>query len=271
LFGHKIGSAKIGVKNEFLNKISYYYTQNLKKMKKITFGVLFLAILGTSCKKSDPTPAPGETKFLTTAAGTTWNYKTSDLVGGTQTPYTLTSTDRDTTLNGRSYHVYTYSDANGSNSEYYGISGNEYYQYTELASGIPPLEMKYLVDNLNSGATWTQPLAISQTQQGVTLNFNATLRYSIVEKGSSLTIGGKTYNDLIKVKTEITNPSVSSSLPLSITVEPITQDMYAYYAPKYGLVKRNTQLKVDITIQFAGTQNVIDNNSVTEIVSSNIP
>ena len=240
-------------------------------MKKLIAGALVLAILGTSCKKDDPVPAPGDTKFLNTAPGTTWNYKTVDNQDLTETPYTLTSTNRDSVLNGRSYHVYTYNDANGSSEEYYGISGNEYYQFSELAAGLPPVEFKYLVDNVGNGTSWTQPLTISQTQQGVTLTFNATLKYTIVDKGNSVTIGSKTYDNTIKVKTDIINPSVTSSLPLPITVEPITQDVYAIYAPKYGLIKRNTRLKVDITIQLAGTQNVIDNNTTTELISSNIP
>ncbi|MFM7710291.1 MAG: hypothetical protein ACKO5C_05190 [Ferruginibacter sp.] len=240
-------------------------------MKKLIAGALVLAILGSSCKKDDPVPAPGDTKFLNTAPGTTWNYKTVDNQDLTETPYTLTSTNRDSVLNGRSYHVYTYNDANGSSDEFYGISGNEYYQFSELAAGLPPVEFKYLVDNVGAGTSWTQPLTISQTQQGVTLTFNATLKYTIVDKGNSVAIGGKTYNNTIKVKTDIINPSVTSTLPLSITVEPITQDVYAIYAPKYGLIKRNTQLKVDINIQFLGTQNVIDNNTTTELISSNIP
>jgi hypothetical protein len=47
--------------------------------------------------------------------------------------------------------------------------------------------------------------------------------------------------------------------------------VYAYYAPKYGVVKRKTRLKVDINISLVGAQNVIDNNTITELVSTNIP
>ncbi len=240
-------------------------------MKKLIAGALVLAILGTSCKKDDPVPAPGDTKFLNTAPGTTWNYKTVDNQDLTETLYTLSSTDRDTLIAGRSFHVYSYTDTSGSSNEFYNNTGNEYYQFSELAAGLPPIEFKYLVDNLNVGSTWSQPISITQVQQGVTLTFNATLKYTIVEKGNSVVLGTKTYGNTIKVKTDITNPTVSSSLPLPITVQPITQDVYAIYAPKYGLIKRNTQLKVDISIPIVGTQNVIDNNTTTELISSNIP
>jgi hypothetical protein len=241
-------------------------------MKKLIFSAISIAFLAVSCKKDTPGTPAGETKFMTTTAGSVWNYKTTDSTTLTVTPYTLTSTANDTTLNARSYHIFTYADANGSNSEYYAISGNEYYQYTELSAQLPPFEAKYLVDNINVGSTWTQPFTASQTQQGITLTLNATIKYTIEEKGASVTVNGVTYNNTIKVRTDIINPSVTSSSPfLSVSVLPITQDVYAYYAPKYGVVKRKTRLKVDINISLLGDQNVIDNNTVTELVSTNIP
>ena len=240
-------------------------------MKKLTLGCLFMTILAVSCKKTTPAGngGGGSSSYMTTTAGTSWNYETVDNAASTTTPYSLTSTSSDTTVNARVYHIFTYTDANGSSSEYYNVSGSEYYQYTQLAAQLPPLELKYLVDNVATNTSWTQPLAVSQTQSGITINFNATLKYTIVEKGTSLTVGSKTYNDVIKVKTEITNPSVSSTPSLPITIEPITQDINAYFAPKYGLIKRNFQLKVDINA-VGQIQNVIDNNTTTNLVSSSI-
>lgn len=241
-------------------------------MKKLLFSAISIALLAISCKKDTPANNAGDTKFMTTTAGSVWNYKTTDSTTLAVTPYTLTSTANDSTMNGRSYHIFTYADANGTNSEYYAISGNEYYQYTELSAQLPPFEAKYLVDNISVGSSWTQPFTASQTQQGVTLTLNATIKYTIEEKGNPITVNGVTYNNTIKVRTEITNPSVTSSSPfISVSVLPITQDVYAYYAPKYGVVKRKTRLKVDINISLVGAQNVIDNNTITELVSSNIP
>lgn len=238
-------------------------------MKKVLFMAFLGSILASSCKKSDPVTPGATDKFMTTTAGSTWNYQTIDNMTATNTPYSLTSTSSDSSINGRSYHVYTYTDSTGSSSEYYSISGNDYFQYTELSAQLPPLELKYLVDNVPVGTSWTQPLALSQTQQGVTLNFNGTLKYTVEEKGGSVTVGSTTYANTIKVRTEITNPSISSSLPLPITVEPITQNIYAYFAPKQGLVKREFQLKVDINV-LGSVQNIIDNNTSTSLISSNI-
>jgi hypothetical protein len=236
-------------------------------MKKIILGCFCLLILTISCKKNKV--GDENTSYMTTTAGTTWNYQTLDNAASTTTPYTLTSTSTDSTINARVYHVFTHTDASGSTSEYYNVSGSDYYQYTSLSAQLPPLELKYLVDNIATGTTWTQPLAVSQTQSGVTLNFNATLKYSIEEKGGSVSVAGKTYNNVIKVRTEITNPSISSSLPVPLTIEPITQNITTYFAQKYGTVKRDFQLKVDINA-LGTVQNIINQNTTTNLLSSNI-
>lgn len=237
-------------------------------MKKVLFASLFMAFLAVSCKKSSTaTPATVNSSFMSFAVGSSWNYKTTDSTG--ETPYTLTSTNVDSTFNGRTYHVFTYQDANGSNSEYYSNSGSEYYQYTQLAAQLDPFELKYLVDNVNAGTSWTQPFATTQTISGITAALNATIKNTISEKGNSFAVNGTTYNNVIKVTTEIINPTVTSVIP--ITLQPITQNIVAYYAPKYGMVKRIFQLKVDVDAPIIGTIPIINNNSTTELISSNIP
>lgn len=244
-------------------------------MKKVLYLTLLAGFGLTSCKKSDAgnnsgNPTPNIDKFMTSTPGSLWNYQSIDSMTDISTPYTLTSTNSDSIINGRNYHIYTYADANGSSSEYYSISGNDYYQFSELSAELAPLELKYLVDNVPVGTTWSQPLALSQeVQPGVSVNFNATLKYTVEEKGGSITVGNNTYTNTIKVKTEITNPSISSSLPLPITIEPIIQNIYAYFAPKQGLVKRKFQLKVDISA-FGTVENIIDTYTVTNLINSNI-
>ncbi len=253
-------------------KILLLHSKTNKFMKKVLFASLFMAFLAVSCKKSSTVTPIGSSSFMSFTAGSSWNYKTTDSTG--ETPYTLTSTNIDSTINGRSYHIFTYQDANGSNSEYYSNSGSEYYQFTQLAAQLDPFEIKYLVDNVNTGTSWTQPFATTQVIQTYTVALNATIKNTITEKGNSITVNGTTFNNVIKVTTEITNPSVTSNIPLvTLTVQPITQNIVAYYAPKYGLVKRIFQLKVDVasSLPIVPTTNVVNNNSTTELISSNIP
>jgi hypothetical protein len=238
-------------------------------MKKVLFGCFYLVLINVSCKKNSPT-GDGNNSYMTTAPGTTWNYESIDNSAVTTSNYTLTSTSSDSTINARLYHIFTNTGSNGSSAEYYNVSGSDYYQYASLSTPLPLSELKYLVDNIPSGTSWTEPLAFTQTIAGaVTINFSAIVKYTIEEKGSTVSVGGKTYNDVIKVSTEITNPTINSSLPVPITIEPITQSIHAYFARKYGLVKRDFQLKVDINA--VGTViNLLNQNTTTNLLSSSI-
>ena len=116
-------------------------------MKKLLFASISLVILGISCKKSTPTPDPvAATKFMTYTAGTFWNYQTTDNTTQVVTPYVLTATSTDTTINTKVYHIFSSVDANGTTSEYYNNTGNDYFQYTQLSAQLPPMELKYLND-----------------------------------------------------------------------------------------------------------------------------
>lgn len=239
-------------------------------MKKLLFGCSLIVLAAVSCKKTTPTIQDPGTAYMTMDSGSVWNYETFNNADTTSTTYTLTATGTDTTVNSRVYRIFNRLDTSGLSSEYYNISVNDYYQYTNLSAQLPPLELKYLVNNAGVGASWEQPLEVSQNQSGITLDFNATLKYTVVETGGTVTVAGNTYNDVIKVKTEIINPTISSNLPVPISIEPIVQDINAYYAPHKGLVKRDFLLKVDINL--LGTiQNIIDNNTSTSLISSNIP
>jgi hypothetical protein len=196
----------------FKEKIIILHFKTYKFMKKLIFMPFFMAILAISCKKSTTTTTPESTSFMSFSAGSVWNYVTTDSSGAT--PYTLTSTSNDSTINGRTYHIFTYADANGTSSEYYNNAGSEYYQYTQLTDQLDPFEIKYLIDNVNTGTSWTQPFAASQLIQMYTVSLNATIKNTIAEKGNSLTVNGTTYNNVIKVNTEIINPSVTSNIPL---------------------------------------------------------
>jgi hypothetical protein len=123
-------------------------------MKKTILACFSIVMLAVSCKKDDPAPAPVPDKFLTVSNGSTWNYRVTDNTTSTTTNYTLTSTNRDTTINGKSYHVFTNSD--GNTSEYYNVTGNDYFQFSSLSAQLDALELLYLKDNLAVGNTWSQ-------------------------------------------------------------------------------------------------------------------
>jgi hypothetical protein len=220
-------------------------------MKKILFACFSMAILAVSCKKDDASNnTPAVEKFLNTTAGSTWNYRSTDNTTSTVTDYVLTSTSRDTSINGKSYHVYTNSD--GNTSEYYNVTGNDYSQFTELTAPLDALELLYLKDNLAIGSNWSQNVPIN----GAPIPLTATVTNTIEEKGNSLAVNGVTYSNVIKVRTGIS----VAGLPASA----ITTNIVRYYAPKFGEIKSD----VAIGINYGGLVN--NSSTSTQLMSANL-
>lgn len=209
-------------------------------MKKTIFSILSIIILGISCTKSDaPTPPPVADKYLNSNNASSWNYELVNNIAVSTTLYTLTSTNRDSTINSKSYHVFTNSGASG--NEYYNITGNEYYNFRKLPSafGGSNVENLYLKDNLAVGGSWTQafPVTVSGFPAVVTL------ANTIAEKGITKVINGITYKDVIKVSTNIT--ASISGIPLPAGA--LTTDIQTFYAPRYGMIQSTNKIDVSFS------------------------
>jgi hypothetical protein len=61
----------------------------------------------------------------------TWNYTVTNNVTATNLNYTITSTNRDSSINTKTYHIFTNSTV-GSANEYYNLTGNDYYTFRNL-------------------------------------------------------------------------------------------------------------------------------------------
>lgn len=224
-------------------------------MQKIYFVVLAVLLASTSCKKSSTTDTPADAdKYMSITAGSSWQYRTVNNTTSATTNYSLTSTNRDSSINGKNYHVFT--NSNGGNSEYYLVSGNDYYTFRSLgvAVGNTSFENLYLKDNSAAGASWSQ--SISLTVPGVPIPVPITLTYTIVDKGSSRTVNGISYSDVIHVKTSIT----SSLIPAAN----LTTDIHNYYARKVGMIE-NTNI---LNLNFSGI--VQNTDTKTILLSSDI-
>ena len=240
-------------------------------MKTLILGCLLIVVTAVSCRNNNiPEVSDPGISYFTMDSGTIWNYESYNNIDSIYKNYILTATGTDTTISSKVYRIFTHVDTSGATSlEFYNTSVNNYFQFAKLSSQIPATELKYLVNNVDSGASWEQTLNITQVQAGITVNFIGTLKYTIETKGDTITVGNNFYTNVIKVRTEIINPTITSSLGIPISVEPITQNMYAYFAPKYGLVKREFQLNIDINI-LGSIQNVVSTNISTNLLSSSI-
>jgi hypothetical protein len=274
LFGHKNWERKdTSKKLNFKDFFVILHPKTNRFMKKVILLGVIVALFGISCKKSSDSGGGANVvtdPYMTTAAGTTWNYKTHDNVTGADTNSITTSTNKDTTLFGKSYHMFNdlTVETNQTDTTYMSQLGNDYYQLASLSAQIDPFEMKYLSSSAAVGESW--PNSFSSTSSGTTIT--ATIKNTIEERGGSVTIGSKTYTNVIKVKTDITNANIQVSIPPFGTqnITPtIIQDVHSYFAPKYGAVKRDYKLK--ITAGFLGqVQTVTDMDKSTTLTSSSI-
>lgn len=206
-------------------------------MKKILFGAIFLSLTAVSCSKDGDDEDLVAESFLNTAAGSTWNYETTDNANpGPPETHTLTSTNRDTSIGGKSYHIYSNS-ATGE-SEYNSRTGNNYYRFQSLPDelGGSDVEELYLKSAASVNASWSQSYDLSASGFPVTI----TNTNRIMEKGISRTVNGTVYTNVTHVKTDV---SLGGLPPGTAT---LTSDIHQYYAPNYGLIEGNVKITVDI-------------------------
>jgi hypothetical protein len=214
-------------------------------MKNIVLISFFsLSLLTISCKK-DPDPAPVVTppadKYMTFTTASSWNFERisdpSSLSPDTIS-FSITSSNRDTTIGTRQYHVFA--NNNGGSNEYYYNNGGDYFTFRQLPSDFADtyVEINYLKDNAPVGTEWSQTYPITYSGFPITL----TLKNKIEERGITKTVNGKEYTDVIRVSTNIT---ATAPFPFSLTDE-----INFYYAPRYGSIKEET--KIDVSVPLAG-------------------
>jgi len=199
----------------------------------LAFFTLLLAI--SACKKSDTTVVVVADKYMSITANSTWQMRVVDNVAVTTTNYTVTSTNRDSTVGSKAYHVFT--NSNTGVNEYYFISGNDYYTFRTLGLtlGSATIETIYLKDASSVGTTWTQTQNL--TVPGIPFPVPVTLTYKVEEKGISRTVNGVAYSNVIRV-----------SLALSSSLVPpasLTTDIQSYYAPKFGLIENTNKVNLN--------------------------
>ena len=199
---------------------------NTKKILIIT-AVFFMA--GCSKKDSTDQTPPAPDVYVNTNAGSTWTYHEDNSSGGTSvgSDYTVTSTDADTTIGSRKYHIYSNSYGG---SRYLNISGHDYYQFDSIPVGAGiTVERLYLKDDVAMGAGWEQTAEITVT--GIPIPISLKITNNIVDKGITRTVNGVDYTNVIHVSSSLSSPLITSGFTSSID---------SYFAPKYGLIENTT-------------------------------
>lgn len=215
-------------------------------MKKLIIPACILAFGLAACSKDDPAPAAD--KYMTISTNSRWIYDvTTDpgTAGASTFQDTVTVSPTDTSINGRSYRIFTHS---GGGSDYYHISGSDYYRFQQASGGGLDLSIEelYLKDNAAVGANWSQTVNVPVTGVGT---LPVTLTNSILEKGGSKVVNGVTYNNVIAVKTDIT----VTGLPPGT----ITSNIRSYYAPVVGLIQGDYQVSIPLAGVDVNTQTLL--------------
>jgi hypothetical protein len=199
-------------------------------MKKILF-IALGAMAITSCQKNSTVTPVVTQPYLSVTANSTWNYELVDSVALTTTPYTLTSTNRDSVVNGKSFHVFTNS---AGPNEYYNLTDKQYFSFERPPS---PMDLGnrivylYLLEE-TQGTGWSQSHMVSFYPGQELL---ATFNNSIAEKGISKTVNNKAYTDVIRVNTIISVAGLSAGS--------FTGTISAYFAPKVGMIQKDSKIR----------------------------
>jgi len=205
-------------------------------MKKTILTFLVLSSLALSCKKEKGSTAVVASSYMSETPNSTWNYQVTDNNTATNSNYTLTSTNRDTTINSKTYHVFT--NSKGTN-DYYSITGNNYYifQVLPLSISATAVENIYLKDNLKVNDTWNQVFNI--TLSGFPLV--VTVTNIISETGISKTVNSISYSNVIHVSTSLTVSILGAVLPSSA----VSVQVDNYYTKSVGMIQSLIKTNVD--------------------------
>lgn len=211
-------------------------------MKKL-IPFLLLTFLLAACEKdkSNDNPA-GTSAYINTASGSSWTYHEVNNSGSSpqESDYTVTSTDRDTTIEGKSFHIYAYSYGG---FQYLSKINSSYYQYDSIPGLGNAFVRLYLKSSAKVGETWDQNFNIAIS--GIPASIPVKLSNKIIEIGSR-TVNGINYENVIHVRT-----TVSSSL---IPASDLHSDINTYYAENYGLIESS----VDIDLDYFGITESVD-------------
>ncbi|MBC7626646.1 hypothetical protein [Ferruginibacter sp.] len=225
-------------------------------MKKFIFALLAVCSIISSCKKNSTSPVTESSKYMNFAANSSWNYEVLNNLTSLTTSYTLTSTSRDSTINGKTYHVF--SNSSGSANEYYFLSGSDYYNFQTLPATLSSnaIENIYLKDNAAVNTSWSQSYAVMATGFPLTI----TIVNTITQKGISKTVNAIVYTDVVHVTSSLSVSVLGVPLPAGA----VTSDVQSFYAKKYGLIQSSNK----ININYSGI--VSDTDQQTILKSSDL-
>ncbi|PWA04735.1 BF2992 family fimbrillin-A clan protein [Flavobacterium psychrotolerans] len=221
----------------------------MRKIKLITTLLLFFAALSiTSCSDEPIDPSinlntgggSSTGDFWPTAINNEWVFK---LNGNVQESMKIVSMN---TLGNNTYYTFNKVSGSASGTQRIRKSNGDYYLKMEDVSTAGATttgsETILLKDYLLVGGTWNDSYVQTTTYSGIPpIALNVSTVSTIIEKDATLSINGKTYNNVIKIKRIQTVSGISS--PSSSTTS------YYWFAKDVGPVKMTNEFNSQVTTQ----------------------
>jgi hypothetical protein len=167
----------------------------MKRGQLLLLIVVCFCIFG--CKK-EKTEGPALNDYLPVTNGSFWKYSYGSDGGSTDT-LTITMTGGTTKINGKTYYNATSTYRQGFSDGYF-YAGNHFYATRTVALGSNvAMEFQLLNDTASVGYHWIT----SPTDDGKVSGIPAQTINTIMEKGISRVINGRTFNDVIHTRVEL--------------------------------------------------------------------
>ncbi|MGX5818260.1 hypothetical protein ACWKWU_08705 [Chitinophaga lutea] len=201
-------------------------------MKRMLLPVASLIVLSTlSCKKEtslETPPASNVCDYAPYTVGSEFSYEMVDNASSDTLRFGLRAL-KDSIIDKKPHRVLE-DDLTGELS-FFRCGGGSYYQVAPI-TGIPNvpdtvIASLYLKDNAALGSSWEEEVLIDLPPIG---QIPLTLSYTIIQKGTSKTVLGKRFDNVIGVRMDI-------SLPPLLPAEEISTN---YFAKGVGLIEVDT-------------------------------
>jgi hypothetical protein len=203
---------------------SYTYKALCSNGDSIIGTVTVIANTCTKVQVSFVLPTTGD--YFPTTANSNWTYLEEGVALADSTYVLSTGTSK--VFNTKTYSIFTYDQTD---SGYYRKASGEYYEYIEPANNPFPLdnpgsyEVTFLKDNVPAGSTWLKEIAGTIAGQAVT----AKEKFTLLEVGATATVGGITFQNVIKVRRVYSITALGT--------ETVLYKIDAWFAKDKGLIK----------------------------------
>jgi len=172
-----------------------------------------------------PLPQPEMCSYSPYSVGSSFNYQIVNVASQDTFLYTI-DVRRDTILNGTRYAILS----SGAAQQYINCNDGVYSLY-EQAVILPNYKTaagvrRFLFDYKEKDGTWSDTINIDNAGQQQT----GLLQYTVVEKGTTKTVLGKVYTNVIGVRQD-------AALLINGKVHPINNIATYYYSPGVGYIE----------------------------------